>query len=104
MKLSLNFVKDYIDIDENVDIKDLAEAMTKAGNEYDEAEKLINEKHKVMRKIISLEKKLYIDKSDITRDPGPDVYLYILNQELNNIELVLDIGKNNNTNKSNIYI
>ena len=42
MKLSLNFVKDYVDIDENIDIKDLAEAMTKAGNEYDEAGKLIN--------------------------------------------------------------
>ena len=33
MKLSLNFVKDYVDIDENVKIEELAEAMTKAGNE-----------------------------------------------------------------------
>ena len=40
MKLSKNFVKDYIDID--VDIKTLAEDMTKVGNEYDEAGKLIN--------------------------------------------------------------
>ena len=40
MKLSKNFVKDYIDID--VDIKTLAEDMTDAGNEYDEAGKLIN--------------------------------------------------------------
>ena len=40
MKLSKNFVKDYIDID--VDIKTLAEDMTGAGNEYDEAGKLIN--------------------------------------------------------------
>lgn len=42
MKLSLNFVKDYVDIDENVKIEELAEAMTKAGNEYDSAEKLVN--------------------------------------------------------------
>ena len=40
MKLSKNFVKDYVDID--VDIKTLAENMTKVGNEYDEAGKLIN--------------------------------------------------------------
>ncbi len=42
MKLSLNFVKDYVDIDENIKIEELAEAMTKAGNEYDYAEKLVN--------------------------------------------------------------
>lgn len=42
MKLSLNFVKDYIDLDDDIDVHDLAEKMTKAGNEYDEAEKLIN--------------------------------------------------------------
>ncbi len=40
MKLSTNFVKDYVDID--VDVKQLAEDMTKVGNEYDSAEKLIN--------------------------------------------------------------
>lgn len=40
MKLSTNFLKDYIDID--VDVKTLAEDMTKVGNEYDSAEKLIN--------------------------------------------------------------
>ena len=42
MKLSTNFVKDYIDIPENVDVKTLAEDMTRVGNEYDLAEKLIN--------------------------------------------------------------
>ena len=40
MKLSTNFVKDYIDID--VDLKTLAEDMTRVGNEYDSAENLIN--------------------------------------------------------------
>ena len=39
MKLSTNFVKDYVDID--VDVKTLAEDMTKAGNEYDSAGKLL---------------------------------------------------------------
>ncbi len=40
MRLSKNFVKEYIDID--VDLKTLAEDMTRVGNEYDSAEKLIN--------------------------------------------------------------
>ena len=40
MKLSTNFLKDYVDID--VDIKTLAEDMTRVGNEYDEAGKLVN--------------------------------------------------------------
>ena len=40
MKLSINFVKDYVDID--TDVKTLAEDMTKAGNEYDSAGKLLN--------------------------------------------------------------
>ena len=40
MKLSTNFLKDYVDID--VDVNTLAEDMTKVGNEYDSAENLIN--------------------------------------------------------------
>ena len=40
MKLSTNFVKDYVNID--VDVKKLAEDMTSVGNEYDSAQKLIN--------------------------------------------------------------
>lgn len=40
MKLSKNFVKDYVDID--VDIETLADDMTRVGNEYDSAEKLVN--------------------------------------------------------------
>ena len=42
MKLSLNFVKDYVDIDENIKVEELAEVMTRAGSEYDSAEKLVN--------------------------------------------------------------
>ena len=50
MKLSTNFVKDYIDID--VDLKTLAEDMTRVGNEYDSAEKLINATKLVIGKIV----------------------------------------------------
>ena len=50
MKLSTNFVKDYVDID--VDIKTLAEDMTRVGNEYDSAEKLINATKIVIGEII----------------------------------------------------
>lgn len=42
MKLSLNFVKDYIELDDNIEVQELAEKMTKAGSEYDSAEKLVN--------------------------------------------------------------
>ena len=42
MKLSTNFVKDYIDLPEDLDVKIIAEDMTRVGNEYDAAEKLIN--------------------------------------------------------------
>ena len=42
MKLSINFLKDYLDLDDKIDVKTLAEDMTNAGNEYDEAGNLIN--------------------------------------------------------------
>src|SRR5574344_367850 len=53
MKLSTNFVKDYVDID--VDTKTLAEDMTKAGNEYDSAEKLINATNLVVGEVLECE-------------------------------------------------
>ena len=42
MKLSRKFVSDYIDLDEKLSIKEIAEAMTGVGNEYDDASSLIN--------------------------------------------------------------
>ena len=51
MKLSKNFVKVYIDIDD-VDIKTLAEDMTRVGNEYDSAEKLINATNIVVGEVL----------------------------------------------------
>ena len=53
MKLSKNFVKDYIDID--VDIKTLAEDMTRVGNEYDTAEKIINATNLVIGEVLECE-------------------------------------------------
>ena len=50
MKLSTNFVKDYVDID--VDVNQLAEDMTRVGNEYDSAGKLINATKLVIGEII----------------------------------------------------
>ena len=41
MKLSLNFLKEYIDLPEDVDCIKLGEDMTNIGNEYDDAGKLI---------------------------------------------------------------
>ena len=52
MILSTNFLKDYIDLDENLDIKKIAEDMTSVGNEYDSAEKLVPATNLVIGKII----------------------------------------------------
>ena len=53
MKLSKNFLKEYIDID--VDIKTLAEDMTRIGNEYDSATKLINATKLVIGEVVECE-------------------------------------------------
>ena len=52
MKLSRKFVSDYVDIPDNVTIKDLAEAMTGIGNEYDSCGKLINATNLVVGEVI----------------------------------------------------
>ena len=53
MKLSTNFLKEYVDVD--VDTKTLAEAMTKAGSEYDSASNLINATKLVIGQITECE-------------------------------------------------
>ena len=55
MKLSRKFVEDYIDLDENLTITDIAEAMTNVGSEYDSAEKLINATKLVIGEIVECE-------------------------------------------------
>ena len=49
MKLSTNFLKDYVDID--VDVKTLAEDMTRVGNEYDYAGRFIKATNLVVGEI-----------------------------------------------------
>lgn len=51
MLLSTNFLRDYLDLDKNIDVHELAEAMTKVGNEYDSAQKLINATKLVIGKV-----------------------------------------------------
>lgn len=52
MKLSLNFVKDFVDIDDDIDVVRVAEDMTRVGNEYDSAGKLVNATKLVIGEII----------------------------------------------------
>ena len=71
MKLSTNFVKDYVDID--VDVKTLAEDMTRVGNEYDSAEKYINATNLIIGQIIKCEEHpdsdhLHVCKVDVKND------------------------------------
>ena len=55
MKLSRNFVKDYVDIDDDLTIHQIAEDMTRVGNEYDSAEKLVNATNLVIGKVLTCE-------------------------------------------------
>lgn len=55
MLLSTNFLKDYIDLDENISVHDLAESMTKVGNEYDSASNFINATKLVIGKVLECE-------------------------------------------------
>lgn len=50
MKLSKNFLKDYVDVD--ADVVTLAEDMTRVGNEYDSAEKLIPATKLIIGKVL----------------------------------------------------
>ena len=53
MKLSTNFLKDYVDVE--VDLHTLAEDMTKVGNEYDSAENLINATNLTIGEVLEYE-------------------------------------------------
>ena len=53
MKLSIDFLKDYVDVD--ADLKTLAEDMTKVGNEYDEAAPLIPATKLIIGKVLECE-------------------------------------------------
>ena len=55
MILSRNFVKDYIDLDDDLSIKQIAEDMTRVGNEYDEAAPLVNSTNLIIGKVLECE-------------------------------------------------
>ena len=55
MKLSRNFVSDYIDLDKDLTIEKIADDMTSVGNEYDSASKLINCTHLVVGEVLECE-------------------------------------------------
>ena len=55
MKLSINFLKDYVDLDEDISVRQLADDMTNAGNEYDEEGKLINATKLIIGEIVECE-------------------------------------------------
>lgn len=51
MILSRNFIKDYIDLDDNLTIKEIAEDMTRVGNEYDYCGSFVNATNLVIGEI-----------------------------------------------------
>ncbi len=55
MKLSLNFVKDYIDLPENLTVEKIAEDMTIHSSEYDQAGKLVNATNLIIGEVIECE-------------------------------------------------
>ena len=52
MILSRNFIKDYIDLDDNLTIKEIAENMTRVGNEYDYCGSLVSATNLVIGEIV----------------------------------------------------
>ena len=55
MKLSLNFVRDYIDLDKNLTAKQIAEDMTNKSSEYDSVGNLINVNNLVIGEVVECE-------------------------------------------------
>ncbi len=55
MKLSLNFVKDYIDLSDELTVHQIAEDMTRSGNEYDSEGPLVSGTNLVIGKVLTCE-------------------------------------------------
>ena len=55
MKLSLNFVKDYIDLPKDLTVKQIAEDMTNHSSEYETAGKLINATNLIIGEVVECE-------------------------------------------------
>ena len=61
-------------------------------------EDLIKEKHKLMKKIITTEKQIYLEKCYEIEDPSPEIYLIKYNEELDVINNIIEekVEKKNN--------
>lgn len=66
-------------------------------------EELVKEKHKIMKKIISLEKDIYLVASDIIEEPSPEIILSKYNEELDVISNIIE-EKIEKSNNKGIYI
>lgn len=83
MILSRKFIKDYIDIDDSLTITDIAEDMTRVGNEYDYAGPLLNCTNLVVGKIVKC-----IDHPDSD-------HLHVCNVDIGTEELQIVCGAPN---------
>ena len=73
MRLSKNFVNDYIDIND-ISIETLAEDMTRVGNEYDIAKKLVEASNLIIGEVIECEEHPDSDHLHVCKvDVGSDV-------------------------------
>lgn len=68
-----------------------------------EIENLIKEKHKIMKKIISLEKEYFLSNSEDIQDPSPEIILNVYNEELEVISNLIEELTKKQNNKD-IYI
>jgi len=78
MILSRKFLSDYIKIDEDITIEELAEDMTRVGNEYDYAGKLINATNLVIGEVVECEMHLESDHLHVTKVNVGDEVLSIV--------------------------
>ena len=68
-----------------------------------EIENLIKEKHKIMKKIISLEKEYFLSNLEEIQDPSPEIILNVYNEELEVVSNLIEELTKKQNNKD-IYI
>ena len=71
--------------------------------EESKIENLIKEKHKIMKKIISLEKEYFLSNLEEIQDPSPEIILNVYNEELEVVSNLIEELTNKQNNKD-IYI
>lgn len=71
--------------------------------EESKIENLIKEKHKIMKKIISLEKEYFLSNLEEIQDPSPEIILNVYNEELEVVSNLIEELTKKQNNKD-IYI